>query len=1038
MGSFAFRFFNKTKGVISAFLVIVLVPIVTMCSLYVDASRIKLARSVIASSGDLALNTVLSNFDADLAEIYGFMASAQDTSEAIESAKEYFKKSMMSQGLESAYATEYANMVGGLMSGKQFDTVQDLLGIKTDSVEIAPVSGANLTNPALVKQQIIEFMKYRGPVEGISELWEKFQQIRNQVNDSKAVTKLTEDADNYYQHQKDAMSSLEKAYEYFLNFNDINNQKGRLNKIPGINESYINKIKKRITDKGQGSIYQKYEEYHKYFLYDLCTYMKYNPNENAFVKTNVLTPNANYGFRFKKNWDKNTFKEQLSSLYTSYNKYLDASRTFKNYVQSTMGYHQGSTYNRQYWIQMQKGLERDNILTNLLAYFDGNNSNSIAYKLARINAALDSLERSEDDNSFLNEEYSNPLSTKPADQTIRACIQSFNNTILPFYNKNASSSMINIYDTVTNRVAGICNSERGSVNQEKGIINQGVASIKEELSKYYSDMKLGIAELNIAKQHLQDAKGYIEQMNSDFETWTSDINSSKISNSNTKKEMDKQYADAKKDIKELNITPQKAQTCINRVGNIKSLLGSVKAALEGFKYYSTAIKDIGSLSDFAYASSVRYDQISIDKGSLDNLFNSTFKNNPQAYKIPNVANCKVTDSNNPNLLQPADQLYMALLEKFPKDPRQPDSDRQEKESQFDNKESEEKSSTDNVDTEGKNNSSNEINQCASLPSAGEGASDGIKVKDGDKSNISNMANAVGNLFTDFGGSMKAARDDLYLLLYISNMFSYDTFTAEKDYEEQKKDGKKDKFARCSLTNYEINSENNYSFGNEIEYIIYGKSNAENKVSSYGTIFAIRYALDLLYALTNFWSGTSGTAKVINVTANGIAAATSGIIPAPLTKIILILMLTGFEAASDLQILRDGHPLAILKDEEVWRWQLKSGGERKDYGLSSIEKANEKKTLIFQYSDYLKLILMLKLIANDTPIVKRVADVVQVNMAKKHEGFLMKNANVYYKLTANCKSSILMLALPVVQQDMQSNEITVQEWNKFSLSMSRGY
>ena len=42
------KFFSKTKGVVSVFLVIILVPMMVISSVFVDASIVKLANSVAA------------------------------------------------------------------------------------------------------------------------------------------------------------------------------------------------------------------------------------------------------------------------------------------------------------------------------------------------------------------------------------------------------------------------------------------------------------------------------------------------------------------------------------------------------------------------------------------------------------------------------------------------------------------------------------------------------------------------------------------------------------------------------------------------------------------------------------------------------------------------------------------------------------------------------------------------------------------------------------------------------------------------------
>ena len=82
--------------------------------------------------------------------------------------------------------------------------------------------------------------------------------------------------------------------------------------------------------------------------------------------------------------------------------------------------------------------------------------------------------------------------------------------------------------------------------------------------------------------------------------------------------------------------------------------------------------------------------------------------------------------------------------------------------------------------------------------------------------------------------------------------------------------------------------------------------------------------------------------------------------------------------------------------------------------------------------------MMKLIANDGPIVLRVADVIQANMQMKNPNFLMQNAHVYYKLTATCKTPAMMLALPIVKKQLGESDIKIGKWNEFTVTLYRGY
>lgn len=1027
MEKFIFNFFNKTKGVISVFLVIILVPIVTACCLYVDSSRIKLAQSVIESSGDLALNTVLSNFDADLAEIYGLMASAQNDDEIKKNAKEYFEKSMISQGLESAYADQFSNVMADLLMGESFDIVNDLLGIATTNVEITPVADGNLTNPTLMKQQIVEFMKYRGPVEGVEELWGKFSEIKESVDDSKEVAKLTEDANEYYQYESDALKALEEAYKHLLNYNDIHNSMpGTFHTISGINEDYINKIKDRITNNGNGSIYKDYEKWHKYYVMDLCTYTKYNPNQTPFAKPSVKTPDDVVIYNVEK-ISLETLKDKINGsnktegLQKAFSAYNTLANSLDN-LNTALPYKQGATYDIQYWIQMQKQLQSGNLLTNFLSRYDGNNQNSIAYKIADIEANADEFDVEE----LKSETAVLPNNaTNSSEQSYYNCIFDQNGFIHTVRNEYPNTT----YQSIVNTVSRICNDKKYTVDNEKYEIINGVNRIQKELNDYKSDMSTAQAHLALAYLSLEDAKDAIEKMNNSFDTWNADYNSSNNRVKNTD-EIKQQYQEAKNDIENLGLTPQKIEDFKSRLNNVKSLLGAVDSAINNFKYKNTAISEIKTFDAFANASQINLDEISTVATELKEKAENTF-----SVSFPDVSNCGVTANNNPNLMVSPPDVYTWMQSKFADDPRHKSGDRETMEDEYDSKVSKEKGSTDNVDTGGLNNKGKDIKGIEGLPSNGGSVDSGVEVKVDGKKNISNMADAVGSLFKDFGDSMLEARDDLYLLLYISNMFTYDTFESEKDYEKEQNNGDEDKYARCTLTNHPMNAENNFAYCGEIEYIIYGNTNALNKTASYSTIFAIRYALDLLYAMTNFWSPTkTATGTAINATATAIQTATASVIPAPLTKLIIILALTGLEAGSDLQILRSGAPLALLKDDDVWRYDAEFEGK----SLDEMKEANADATLKFQYSDYLKLILMMKLIANDTPILKRTADVIQVNMDMKQSGFKMSNCHVYYQLTASCKSSIMMLALPIVQGSLKDSNIDIKTWNEYSITMYRGY
>ena len=89
------------KGAISVFLSIILVPCIVVSSVFVDLGRVHLSKTMAESSADLALNSLLTNYDADLKDWYGMVASCQNIQEFYEVSAQYFLRTISSQNLSS-------------------------------------------------------------------------------------------------------------------------------------------------------------------------------------------------------------------------------------------------------------------------------------------------------------------------------------------------------------------------------------------------------------------------------------------------------------------------------------------------------------------------------------------------------------------------------------------------------------------------------------------------------------------------------------------------------------------------------------------------------------------------------------------------------------------------------------------------------------------------------------------------------------------------------------------------------------------------
>ena len=215
------KFMYKQQGAISIFLAIILIPMMCIASVYIDASRIRLAKSVASSAGDLTLNTALTNYDNILKDMYGLFAVSQTEDELMDNLEDYYRKSLTSAGLTAEDANTYVGKImaqlGMVADGSD---VSDLLRIELDEGQdiIKKNETASLANPYMLKKQIVEFMKYRfGVGVGMSFIssLKSFDTLAEQMT-------VIDNRTTYYEEQTTVIEACEIAWKNIVKYNELN------------------------------------------------------------------------------------------------------------------------------------------------------------------------------------------------------------------------------------------------------------------------------------------------------------------------------------------------------------------------------------------------------------------------------------------------------------------------------------------------------------------------------------------------------------------------------------------------------------------------------------------------------------------------------------------------------------------------------------------------------------------------------------------------------------------------------------------------
>ncbi len=210
-------FTKKVKGSISLFLVLIMLPMFVLAGLVVDGARISAARVAVSGAGDLAMNAALSEYDKVLHDVYGLFAMSSNMDELQENVNRYFGNTINNTGLlqsSDSYTRSFFNSIGSMFSDDDisFDNIVDT---EVESFNLVTVDNSALANPSVMRRQIVEYMKIRGPVNIGTTLLTKLGCMGETSKQNKALkAKVT-----YDKKLKSVQDACETAYNAINAFN---------------------------------------------------------------------------------------------------------------------------------------------------------------------------------------------------------------------------------------------------------------------------------------------------------------------------------------------------------------------------------------------------------------------------------------------------------------------------------------------------------------------------------------------------------------------------------------------------------------------------------------------------------------------------------------------------------------------------------------------------------------------------------------------------------------------------------------------------
>lgn len=189
------KFSKKTQGVISVFLILILLPTMVFSAILVDGSRMVSARAMSQEAADLAALSVLSNYNSTLKEEFGLF-SLKDSASAETVFQESLKATLQASGLgEQSYSEQVWDIMKGALGANPYlgEEFINLYDFQLDQSSVTPLY--TLANPEVLQNQIVEYSKYRG-LYVLSErlgLLNQISDISKQVEEQKKATNAMEE-----------------------------------------------------------------------------------------------------------------------------------------------------------------------------------------------------------------------------------------------------------------------------------------------------------------------------------------------------------------------------------------------------------------------------------------------------------------------------------------------------------------------------------------------------------------------------------------------------------------------------------------------------------------------------------------------------------------------------------------------------------------------------------------------------------------------------------------------------------------------------
>lgn len=230
------RFFNKTKGSISIFLILVLVPMYTCVYLAIDSVRYSAAKDKALGAMQLTGNSALSDYDKTFKELYGLFVMSKSEGE-------------LKQNLISYYSNMVDNefyLGGTTLAREAIENLVDTTFENTINTKVEDLTveyDSPIYDTKTLSDSIRNFMKYRAPYNWANGTLQKVSAFKQ----TDKVSTVIDGSKEYYKSISTVESELNGIYLAIQKVKDLNDNSDVLKALNNI-KSTLPSIKSSISN----------------------------------------------------------------------------------------------------------------------------------------------------------------------------------------------------------------------------------------------------------------------------------------------------------------------------------------------------------------------------------------------------------------------------------------------------------------------------------------------------------------------------------------------------------------------------------------------------------------------------------------------------------------------------------------------------------------------------------------------------------------------------------------------------------------------